>query len=142
MAWARSGSIFCWPRAVFFLLLRELVCLPLRAVVAAVDFGCVAAWVCLLELGVLALGFALLGFEVTFVVFEAVLEDCAKVSPGKMQAQISAKAQPVLSHSSSFAQCFCFCSNVKPQKRTPLRWFANLCDNDCTKIKAQAELAM
>jgi hypothetical protein len=64
-----------------------------------------------LDLGVLALGFALL----VFGVFEAVSEDCAEVSPGKMQAQSSARAQPVLSHPSSFARCFCFCSNVKPQ---------------------------
>src|ERR1019366_10705293 len=110
MACARSGSIFCWPRAVVFLLLffREFACfdLPLWAAAAVLDLGCLSAggcdagWGRLGEVVVLAaesfaaafacfFGFAVFVppvFLLGAVVCAAAV--CASALPGEIQTQI------------------------------------------------------
>jgi hypothetical protein len=87
MACARSGSIFCWPRAVVFLLpvLCELPDFDLLLwVVEVLDFACVpAAFTCFVEL-------AVFGLEASAF---ASADVCASATRGEIQAQVKPSAR-------------------------------------------------
>src|SRR5258708_110266 len=149
------GSIFCWPRAVVFLLpvlllpvlllpvLPELGCfdLSLWAAAAGLDLRCFAAAGCearwafafgdvrLFESGAAVLSRFFAAFVSAVLSPDALV--CEKALSGKIHTHISARMQPAPNHLRIVAPC----SKASPSKlrmRRAPKWFA-------TKKKSPAE---